>query len=99
MTNSADYKRAFEVVRKVIHQWDPYGLLEIGAPPHEFDHEIAAIVAQIPHITSEADAANAVSRVFSMAFQPEGFGPSDCAEAGRNLFLALCSSGFLEAGE
>lgn len=98
MQTRHDYERAFEVVREVIHKWDPYGLLEIGAPAHEFDHEIARLVAQITHITSDADAANAVSRVFSQAFHPEGFGPLDCAEVGSHLFRALTASGLVKAG-
>jgi hypothetical protein len=67
----------------------------MGAPADEWDSEIASVVTQIPRIKSENDAADAVSRVFSSAFQPDGFSPSDCAEVGRQLYLALHNSGLL----
>jgi Domain of unknown function (DUF1871) len=91
----ADYDRAFAVVRDVIHEWDPYALIGGGAPPDEWDGEIASLVAQIPRIKSQNDAADAVSRVFSSAFQPEGFSPADCAEVGRRLYSSLADSGLL----
>ena len=87
----ADYDRAVEAVREVVHRWDPYSLLAGGCLPVEFDREIAAVVAQIPRIRSQTDAANALSRVFSSAFEPGRFRPEDCAEAGAELFQALSS--------
>jgi hypothetical protein len=95
MRTGSDYDRAITLVRQVIHEWDPYSLLRSGAPMDEWDHEIASIVAQIPRIASERDAMHAVSRVFSSAFQPEGFGVEDCADVGRRLFAALTESGIL----
>jgi hypothetical protein len=92
----SDYKRAFDLVREVIHAWDPYSLVGMGAPSDEWDHEIASLVAQIPSIRSENDATNAISRVFSSAFQPEGFEPEKCTEVGRRLFAVLAQAGLLE---
>ncbi len=43
-------ERAFAVACRVIHEWDPYGLLKGGAPADEFDREIAAVVAQFDRI-------------------------------------------------
>jgi hypothetical protein len=95
MSTREDTGRAFAIVREAIHTWDPYGLIAAGAPDDEWDSEIARVVAEIPRITSEWDAADVVSRVFSAAFQPEGFSPSDCAEVGCKLFGALKDSGIL----
>jgi hypothetical protein len=89
MRTRADYERAIEAVREVIHRWDPYGLLGSGCPPDEFDREIAAVVAQVPRIRSRADATQALSRAFSSAFDPERFRPEDCAAGGAELFEAL----------
>jgi hypothetical protein len=93
MRTRADYDRAFAAVRDVIHRWDPYGLLG-HAPADEWDNEIASIVAHIPHIKSEGDATQVISEVFSRAFQPDGFMPSDCSDVGRQLFSAVKDLGF-----
>jgi hypothetical protein len=44
----AAYKRALDVVGAVVRDWDPYGLIDGGAPADEFDSEIAAVITQIP---------------------------------------------------
>lgn len=88
----AEYERLTGIVRQVVHAWDPYGLLGNGGPPDEFDGEVASLVAQVPRIASATDAAHAVSRVFSSAFEPTGFCPSDCAVIGTQLFNALAGT-------
>ena len=98
MSNRGDCDRAFAVVRNVIHAWDPYALIAGGAPADEWDGEIASLVGQIPRIRSSEDAARAVSRIFSAAFQPEGFSPTDCAKVGRRLYSALFESGLVARG-
>jgi Domain of unknown function (DUF1871) len=95
MKTRGDYKRAIQVVREVVHRWDPYGLLAGGCPPDEFDQEIAAVVAQIPRIRSRADAAHALSRVFSSAFEAGQFRPEDCAGPGAELYEALSAAALL----
>jgi hypothetical protein len=91
----AAYKRALEVVGSVVREWDPYGLIGGGAPEDEFDSEIAAVVTQIPRIKTEKEAALALSRVFSSAFEAERFTADNCTEAGEKLFAALSASGLL----
>jgi hypothetical protein len=99
MLTRADYERAFAVVRGVIHEWDPYALIGGGAPRDEWDSEIASLVAQVPRINSENDAAHAVSRVFSSAFQPDGFSAAECTEVGKRLYWSLVDSGLVEGGD
>jgi hypothetical protein len=95
MRSKADYDLALQVVGTVIHAWDPHDLLSGGAPREEFDMEIARVVAEIPRIKSPEDAALAVSRVFSISFDDEGFTPEDCARVGRELFDALTDNGLV----
>jgi hypothetical protein len=95
MKNKNDYKDALEVVRRVIHKWDPFELLAMGCPKDEFDSEIASVVALIPRIKSRNDATLMVSKVFSSTFSPEEFSPADCASVGAELFEALCQSGII----
>ncbi|TYT24848.1 DUF1871 family protein [Luteimonas viscosa] len=95
MRDRAEYERAFQIVGQVIRDWDPYGLLESGAPVDEFDTEISLLVSRVPRMTSEALAAQAVSEVFSARFEPERFPPDACAEPGRELFARLASADLL----
>jgi hypothetical protein len=95
MKTRSDYEQALLVVRGVVHRWDPYRLLAGGCPPDEFDSEIAAVVAQVPRIRSRADAAHALSRVFSSAFEAARFRPEDCAEPGAELYEALVAAGLI----
>jgi hypothetical protein len=99
MTDRSQWKRIEPVVRKVIHAWDPYRLLEGGAPGDEWDREILQIVARVGRIYSAADAAAVVSEVFTEAFHPEGFGQDELAEVGKKLFTALQDAGMIEAPE
>jgi hypothetical protein len=95
MKTRCDYERAVRVVRDVVHRWDPYSLLAGGRPPDEFDREIAAAVSHVPRIRSRADAAQALSRVFSSTFEPEKFRPEDCAGEGAKLYEELSAAGLL----
>ena len=83
------YKRIESIVRRVIHEWDPYSLLAGGAPEDEFDGEIRSVVRQVDRIGSPADAAHLISQVFSSAFEAERFAPADCRESGERLYRAL----------
>lgn len=91
----AAYKRALAVVGLVVREWDPYALIAGGAPADEFDSEIAAVVTQIPRIKTEKEAALALSRVFSSAFEACHFTPEKCTDAGRKLFAALVANGLV----
>ena len=95
MKTKADYKLALKIVGAVIDHWDPYALLDGGCPKHEFESEIATVVAQVPCIHSAQDAARAISQVFSSAFQLEGFAPENCVEVGAELFEALSAHGLI----
>jgi hypothetical protein len=96
-TTQAVYQRALDIVGSVVREWNPYGLIRGCAPFDEFDAEIAAIVAQIPRIKTEKEAALALSRVFSSAFEAQRFRPEQCVEIGKKLFAALTSSRLVES--
>ena len=82
MKTKEDYKRAQRIVKKLIDSWDPYFLLEGGAPDDEFSEEI-------DQIKSEDDAIQAISMVMSSAFDAGEFTPEKCTEIGKRLF-ACC---------
>lgn len=91
----SDFKIAYSIVREIINEWDPYGLIATGAPEDEFDSEVHSIVGQIPRIQSSNDAIHAIKRVFASNFEPERFSIDECSEVGRKLYVALDSKGIL----
>jgi hypothetical protein len=96
MKSRDDYDKAIEVTGAVVRAWDPYKLLEGGAPSDEFDAEIAQLVMHIPKISSASDAVQVVSLVFSEAFEPQLFTPADCAAIGESWFKSLTQAGLLK---
>jgi hypothetical protein len=84
-----EHKIIFNIVRSVIHGWDPYGLLTNGAPTDEFDGEIRSIVSQIANIKSSDAATHLISRVFSDSFSKDDFKKENCGQVGTNLYLTL----------
>lgn len=93
----ARYRQIRDVTATVIKSWDPYGLLNGGAPGDEFDQEIAALVAQIPRIHSAEDAAHAVSRIFAASFEAHLFTPGTCSDVGKKLYAALTEQGLIDS--
>jgi len=96
MAGKMKLKKIEHIVRMIIHEWDPYCLLEIGCPEDEFDSEISSLIGQVQRIKSAIDATHAISRVFSSAFEPELFTPKDCSEIGERLFEELKQANLIE---
>lgn len=94
-TNKNQWKQIEAVVRKVIHEWDPYQLIAGGAPDDEWDDEIMSIVGRVSNLKTEAEIIVAISEVFSKSFQPAGFALNDCAEVGQRLFTELNKAGLI----
>jgi len=93
MKSRDDYDAALHIVGAVVRSWDPYSLINSGAPTDEFDSEIAQIVTLIPGISSPSAAATALSSVFSAAFEPELFSAAQCSVPGQELFAKLAAAG------
>jgi uncharacterized protein DUF1871 len=99
MNTREDYEKALAVIGDVIRSWDPYSLIEGGAPRNEFDSEVAQLVTYVPKLRSSKDAAEAVSTVFSNAFDPEKFSVVQCAPVGQRLFQRLSKEGLVQGAE
>jgi hypothetical protein len=83
------------IVASVVRSWDPYRLIGSGAPPDEFDAEIAKVVSRISRISNAATAAATLSSVFSASFEPELFSPAQCAAPGQEFFAKLSAAGLV----
>jgi hypothetical protein len=84
-----DYRRAFQIVRAHVTDWDPYDLIGGGAPRFEFDQEVELIVKEIPRIRSADDLTAVVSAVFCDAFGENTFPPSECRAMAAKLFVEI----------
>ena len=83
----------------MIDAWDPYRLLEGGAPADEFQSEILTLTGRVPHIRSPGDAAREISSVFSRAFEPQYFTLEACSDVGAQLYSRLEDAGLLASRE
>jgi len=92
MKNREDYEQALKIAGAFVFEWDPCGLLSGGAPQDEYSAEVAKLVTHIPRITSASTAAQALSAVFSQAFQLEGFSVAECSDAGAAFYNQLSSA-------
>lgn len=98
MSSKRDDDLAFEIVRSVIHEWNPFGLLAEGRPNEdEFDSEIRAIAKQRSRIRGQNDTVAVVLRVFRSSFNDSGeFCPEACTEVGHKIFKGLLEADLLE---
>jgi len=95
ISTTEDYERALSIVATIIREWDPYALLEGGAPENEFNDQIARITARSHKMESSTDAALAVSEVFGDAFEAAYFTVESCTEVGFRLFEALSETSLI----
>jgi hypothetical protein len=86
-----EYRELAEDVSRVLAEWDPYCLVESGAPRSEFDSEAIQLLPGLAAARSPADVVADVSRVFSRAFGPDGFSPEACQALGERLYAKLHS--------
>ncbi len=66
------YKRLCQLVKGIIDQWDPVGLLPI-CPPDEYDMEIESIVAIVARDIDMDTLASEIQAVFLEAFGADAF--------------------------
>ena len=57
------------LVKSIIDDWDPIGLLDLGCPEDEYDPEIRDVVALLPHVKSVDELALRIRQVFIKWFE------------------------------
>lgn len=60
----------FEHVKKVIDDWDPMHLLEVGAPPDEYESEVEEIVKVLQETIDVNKLAEEIQQIFARYFKP-----------------------------
>lgn len=72
------------IVRQVIHEWNPYGLLP-EAPIDEFDWEIKKIVQSLTVVATVEELARSIQEIFTSSFG-EPFGYERCFIAAKKIW-------------
>jgi hypothetical protein len=89
MKNTDEYKKTFSIIKKEINKWDPYELINCGAPDNEFDDEIAKIVVNLKNISSENSLKAIISNIFAENFEADCFTPEECEEVAKRIKESL----------
>jgi len=61
----------YVLVKEVIDEWDPIGLLGMGCPDDEYDPEIGDIVRLLSNIKSVDELAGGINKVFIKWFDED----------------------------
>lgn len=72
------------IVRQVIHEWNPFGLLP-EAPIDEFDSEIEEVILSVTIDSTVEELASSIQEIFSSSFG-EPFGYEDCFHAAKKIW-------------
>lgn len=77
-----------DVVREILLDWDPEGLLEMGAPEDEYDPEVERVVKHLSEIETPEEMIDLLRAVFSHMFARD-YAWDECKQAGNELFRRL----------
>jgi hypothetical protein len=72
-SNKANYVAKISAVERVINEWDPMGLLEMGAPQDEYHLEVEEISASLRIAKDDKALASKVQEIFYGSFNEESF--------------------------
>jgi hypothetical protein len=95
MRDRQQYDLAFALVRESLAKWDALQHINAGAPPDEWDDEVARIVARLRDAQTPAQVGAAIGEVFSDALGSSGPDAASCVELGRALHSRLRVAGIL----
>lgn len=84
-----DYREIVHIVQQALNEWDPYGLIEGGAPEDEFTEEATRIAAKIKKTETPAELAQVISDIFSRSFESDLFSVEECLPAASRIFSDL----------
>jgi hypothetical protein len=97
MRDRQQYDQAFALLREWVTQWDPLGLIGGGAPPDEWDHEIARLLAMLRGARSPEDVSAAVTAVFRDSLGESAPDAVSCSTFSRELHAKLTSAKLLDS--
>ena len=84
-----DYQEIVRIVIQALNEWDPYELIEAGAPENEFTNEATRIAAKIQKIETPAELARVILDVFSSSFGSDVFSTEECLPVASRIYRDL----------
>ncbi len=94
-TMKLDYQEIVRIVIQALNEWDPYELIEAGAPENEFTKEATRIAANIKKVETPTELANVISEVFSRSFDSDVFSVDECLPVASKILNDLEVRGLL----
>lgn len=84
-----NFKTTIKIITKIVNEWDPYCLLESGAPIDEFSSEINSIACQIKPNQTIDELSKIVLNVFGSAFGYEDFKIDECKKIAEKIINVI----------
>ena len=84
-----DYQEIVHIVMEALNEWDPYELIEAGAPENEFTEEATRITAKIEKTETPIELAHVISEVFSRSFDNDVFSVEECLPVASRILRHL----------
>lgn len=93
------YKKVMQLVKEVVDQWDPIGLLAFGCPPDEYNMEIECIVGIVAKDIDVDTLAVQINAIFQKFFGSDTFKRDfdECLKIAKTLNRKLQDEGLIEA--
>ena len=85
------YNETFEVVQKVINEWDPLDLLAIDCPHDEYEFEIQRIVSATLNENTADKLAGKINDILYKAFEDDFKKRNDCSMIADKILKMLLS--------
>ena len=82
------YKELFNLVKVIVNNWDPMGLLASTAPDDEYEMEIGSIITLINKVDSVTDLAEGIAIIFTEAFDCR-FSETECLSNAQRIWDEL----------
>jgi|LSQX01.2.fsa_nt_gb hypothetical protein len=79
----------FKLTSKIINEWDPYGLLALGAPDDEYEAEIKEIINAWADVSTPEELAKEINRVMNWYFGKLYYNKEQSLTVAKKLFAAL----------
>jgi hypothetical protein len=83
------YNDAFEVVQKIINEWDPLDLLALDCPDDEYESEVQLIVSATLNKDNVDKIAEKINEIFYKAFEDDFKKSNDCLKVAERIFKNL----------
>jgi hypothetical protein len=83
------YNNAFEVIQKIINEWDPLDLLALDCPDDEYESEIQLIVSATLNKDNADKIGGKINEILYKAFKDDFKKSNDCLKIAERILKAF----------